>query len=81
MSKGSTILLLGLLVAFLPFTGFSTIIKIILAVLFGFTLMVLGFLVRQERLWLLRAMSGERKTDAYTENNISVVQPEVSQEI
>jgi len=68
MSKGSAIILLGLLSAFLPFVGFSVIVKIALAVLFGFLTMILGFLVRQERLWLLRAMSGEHKTDAYTEN-------------
>jgi hypothetical protein len=68
MSKGSLILLLGLVTAFLPFTGFPFGTKIFIAVVSGFLLMGLGFLVRQERLWLLRALSGERKTDAYTEN-------------
>lgn len=68
MSKGSAILLLGLLTAFLPFTGFPNVVKTTLAVLFGLALVAFGFLVRQERLWLLRALSGEHKTDAYTEN-------------
>lgn len=68
MSKGSALVLLGLLSAFLPFTGFVPAIKIGLAVIFGFLIMGLGFLVRQERLWLLRSLKGEHKTDAYTEN-------------
>lgn len=68
MSKGALIFLLGILSAFMPFTGFPTVVKVTSAVLFGLTIMVLGFLVRQERLWLLRAMAGEHKTDAYTEN-------------
>lgn len=67
MSKGSAIIVLGLLSAFIPFTGFGALVKV-LAVLFGFLIMGLGFLVRQERLWLLRSLSGEHKTDAYTEN-------------
>lgn len=68
MSKGSAVIVIGFLSAFLPFTGFTTGTKMILAVLFGLALMTLGFLIRQERLWLLRALSGEHKTDAYTEN-------------
>ena len=71
MSKGGVIVLLGFLSAFLPFTGFPTNTKILLAVLFGIFIMVFGFLVRQERLWLLRTLSGEHKTDAYTENGAS----------
>lgn len=71
MSKGALIFLLGLLLAFLPFTGFPNVVKVSCAVLFGLTVMALGFLVRQERLWLLRAMAGEHKTDAYTENGAS----------
>ena len=71
MSKGSTILVLGFLLAFLPFTGFPNAIKLTFTVLFGVIVMTLGFLVRQERLWLMRAISGEHKTDAYTENGPS----------
>jgi len=68
MSKGSAIIVLGFLTAFLPFTGFPTGSKTVFAILFGLLTMALGFLVRQERIWLLRALSGEHKTDAYTEN-------------
>ena len=71
MSKGSSILVLGALLAFLPFTGFPTGFKIICAVLLGLTVSVLGFLVREERRWLVRALAGEHKTDAYTENGAS----------
>lgn len=71
MSKGATILVLGFLLAFLPFTGFPNGIKLTFTVFFGVIVMVLGFLVRQERLWLMRAISGEHKTDAYTENGPS----------
>lgn len=68
MSKAAAIVILGFFTAFLPFTGFPGVVKIVLAVLFGLSVMALGFLVRQERIWLLRALSGEHKTDAYTEN-------------
>ena len=61
MSKGSTIAVLGLLAAFLPFTGIPMDVKIGLEVVIGLTVTALGFLVRQERLWLLRALSGEQE--------------------
>lgn len=79
MSKGSLIILFGLLAAFLPFTGFPSAVKMSLAVFFGIAIMALGFLVRQERLWLIRAIQGERKTDAYTESGI--VYPRETQEV
>ncbi len=81
MSKGSTILVLGLLLAFLPFTGFPNAIKMTFAVIFGVIVMILGFLVRQERLWLMRALSGEHKTDAYTENGPTYANSTPSQKI
>ncbi len=74
MSKAAAIIVLGFLAAFLPFTGLPDGVKIILAVLFGLGIMALGFLVRQERIWLLRALSGEHKTDAYTESGASYAQ-------
>ncbi len=71
MSKGAVIILLGFLIAFLPFTGFPTGTKTIFAIIFGLCTMALGFLVRQERVWLTRALSGKHKTDAYAENGPS----------
>lgn len=59
MSKGSLIIVFGLLTAFLPFTGFPTGTKTVLAIIFGLATMALGFLVRQERIWLLRARLSE----------------------
>ncbi|TAJ14101.1 hypothetical protein EPO56_02495 [Patescibacteria group bacterium] len=81
MSKGSVIIVAGFLTAFLPFTGFPTFFKMALAVLLGLLLMAFGFLVRQERMWLLRAMSGEHKTDAYTENGAPLASHTSSQKV
>jgi hypothetical protein len=68
MSKGSLIAILGLIIAFMPFTGFPLAVKTLVSVIAGIFLLVIGFLVRQERLWLLRTLSGEHKTDVYAEN-------------
>ncbi len=68
MSKTGLIILFGLLLAILPFIGISFAVKTALAVVLGLSVLVLGFLVRQERRWLLRALEGDHHTDAYTEN-------------
>jgi len=68
MSKAGLIALLGLLSAALPFIGIPMSVKTALAVVFGLLILGLGFLVREERRWLLRAFQGDRQTDAYTEN-------------
>ena len=68
MSKGSLIILLAFLITFLPFTGFPTGVKTVFAIVFGLMTMALGFLVRQERIWLLSAIKGESKTDAHPES-------------
>ncbi len=81
MSKGGLIVLLGFLAAFLPFTGFPIGVKTALAVVFGILVMALGFLVRQERIWLLRAVSGEHKTDAYTETGAVYAPRDVHSEV
>lgn len=69
MSKAGVIIVLGFLTAFLPFTGFPATFETVLAIIFGLLTMVFGFLVRQERLWLLRSRSGEHKTDSYAESS------------
>jgi hypothetical protein len=73
MSKAAAIVILGFIVAFLPFTGFPNDVKTVFAVLAGFLIMALGFLARQERIWLMRALKGTHKTDAYTESGASYV--------
>ena len=66
MSKGSLIMVLGILVAFLPSTGFPAPMPSVLAVIFGLAIIFLGFLVRQERIWLIQAL--EDKKNANSEN-------------
>lgn len=68
MSKGGLITLLGFALALLPFLGIPLVVKTGVAVVFGIAVMVLGFLVREERKWLLRALRGDTEADAYTEN-------------
>jgi hypothetical protein len=65
MSKGSIIILLGLLSLIVPFTGFPMSVKTVMAVMFGAIMMGLGYLVRQERLWLLGALEGGNKDASY----------------
>jgi len=72
MSKGGLITLLGFLLALMPFLGIPSVVKITLAVIFGVAIMALGFLVREEKRWLLRALSGDHQADAYTENSARV---------
>ncbi len=69
MSKGSLILVLGLVMAFVPFLGIPEGAKAFFLVIFGLTAAGLGFLVREERIWLMRALQGEHKTDAFAETN------------
>lgn len=70
MSKAGLISLLGFLSALLPFVGIPLGVKTVLAVVFGVLILALGFLVREERRWLLRARNGDHQTDAYTENGL-----------
>lgn len=69
MSKGAAIILLGLFTVFLPFTGFPEGFKTVLAIIFGLLTMALGFLVKQEREWLIRDIRGKRSADTYAENS------------
>lgn len=57
----------------MPFTGFPTGFAQVLTIVFGLATMALGFLVREERTWLIRALEGGHKTDAYTENKPPIV--------
>lgn len=68
MSKAMLVVCVGVIVAFLPFTGLPFTAKTWIAVGAGAALIVLGLLMRVERLWMLRALGGGRVTDAYAEN-------------
>lgn len=72
MSKAVLTTLIGIVLVFLPFLGLPSVVKTSIAVLAGAIIIVLGLLMRVERLWLLRALRGGHKTDTYAENNANV---------
>ena len=64
MSKAAAIIVLGFFTAFLPFTGFPSVVKITLAVVFGLLIMALGFLVLAGIVfWAFRTAFGRRLFD------------------
>lgn len=70
MSKGGIIAFLGFLVVLMPFLGIPESIKTVAVVSAGAAIIFLGVLVREERRWLMRAISGGHESDAYTENAV-----------
>lgn len=68
MSKAVIVTILGIIVALIPLDGLPDVVSTILTVLAGVSIAVLGLLLRAERLWLLRSLTGGHKTDAYAEN-------------
>ncbi len=73
MSKATLIVILGIIVVLIPIDGLPDRISTALTVLAGFGIMVLGVLMRFERLWLIRAQEGGHRTDAYAENGAPTV--------
>lgn len=70
MSKAVIVAVLGIVVMLLPFDGLPEVVTTWLTVILGAAVTILGLLMRFERLWLIRAMRGGHKTDAYAENGI-----------
>lgn len=70
MSKAVLVTIIGVIVAIIPINGLPAYINTIITVLAGIAIVILGLLMRVERLWMLRALSGGHKTDAYTENGV-----------
>lgn len=68
MSKAVIVTIIGVIVALLPYLGFPSFFIKLVTTLAGIAIIVLGLLMRVERLWMLRALSGGHKTDAYAEN-------------
>lgn len=66
MTKDVGILVLGLLIAVMPFLGFTSNIETIIFVVSGLTVAVLAFLIRGEE--VLPKNNIERKTDMFVEN-------------
>jgi sulfite exporter TauE/SafE len=69
MSKAVLVTIIGIIVAFVPFTGFPSGVRDVVVTIAGVIIVTLGLLMRVERLWLLRSLSGGHKTDAYAENS------------
>ena len=67
MSKAALIVVLGIIIVLIPIDGLPDRVSTALTVLAGLSVIVLGILLRFERLWLLRARDGGHKTDAYVE--------------
>jgi asparagine N-glycosylation enzyme membrane subunit Stt3 len=68
MSKEVLIILLGLLIALMPYLGFPGSWKNVLSIVIGIAIAGLGFVVRQERIWKEREEIPERREDSFVEN-------------
>lgn len=69
MSKAVLVTLIGAVIVLLNILyGFPSEIVRWVTIIFGVVIIVLGLLMRVERLWLIRALTGGHKTDAYAEN-------------
>lgn len=69
MTKDVTIIVLGVLVALLPFSGFPGLWKTILFVILGLGIATLAFFMRKELIDYNGA--GEKKTEVYVENGVN----------
>jgi hypothetical protein len=76
MSKAVIVVILGIIVALIPIDGLPERISAILTVLLGLAIAALGLLMRVERIWLMRTLSGGHKTDAYAENSATQTNPD-----
>lgn len=68
MSKGGLVTLFGFVLLVTPFLGIPMLAKTIVTIIGAVIIMLLGVLMREERRWLMRAISGDHEYDAYTEN-------------
>ena len=69
-TKETAILVLGLLVALLPFLGFPRSWKTIFFVFSGLAIALLAFLIREG--WGRGSSRMERRTDVYVENSVNI---------
>lgn len=69
MSKAVLTVILGIIIVLIPIDGLPDRVSTGLTVLAGFAVIILGVLMRFERLWLIRARDGGHKTDAYAESS------------
>lgn len=73
MSKAALVVFLGAIVVLIPIDGLPDRMSTVLTVLAGLSIIILGILMRFERLWLIRAQEGGHRTDAYAENGTPTV--------
>jgi asparagine N-glycosylation enzyme membrane subunit Stt3 len=68
MSKELVIILLGILVALMPYLGFPGSWKTVFSIVIGIVIAGVAFIVRQERLWKERETPSEHRADTFVEN-------------
>ena len=68
MSKELVIILLGILVALMPYLGFPGSWKSVFSIVIGIVIAGVAFIVRQERLWKEREAMSEHRADTFVEN-------------
>ena len=56
MSKGSAVIALGVLIMLVAISGIPSTFKIGALIVLGFLIAGIGFLVRQEKQWLMQAL-------------------------
>lgn len=68
MSKESIAIVLGLLIALMPFLGFPGSWKAVFSIVFGITIAGIVFVIRQERVWKEREESPEHRTATFVDS-------------
>lgn len=69
MSKELVVIILGLLVALMPYLGFPGSWKTVFSIVIGIVIAGIAFIIRQERLWKEREEMHGRRADTFVENN------------
>lgn len=69
MSKEVVLIVLGLVVALMPYLGFPGSWKTTFSIVVGVCIAGVAFIVRQERLWQEREESTERRVDTFVEKD------------
>jgi len=68
MIKISTIFILGILIALIPYSGFPSGTKNFSYVFFGVLIAILSLLIRRELHEVIRTLHGEEKNDTFSQS-------------
>jgi hypothetical protein len=72
MSKDLIVIILGILVAIMPFLGFPRSWETIIFLISGLIIAILGLILRGKLIaYSSRMFSSEKRTDAYVENGMN----------